>query len=177
MIVNLTIKTIDRKVYSIDINNLLTINDLKNLLLNKYQFINKELVLILDGKVLNNDVIIKNINIPNEKYIILLLKNSKNSSLSNSINTDSFLESNISVDSNQRNTTINQTYSTDILENTQPNAIDYTSESIDNELSNTIELLTKSKKIQCRRGMSLILIYFAEPPSKLLRVEGILKFS
>ena len=143
MIVNLTIKTIDRKIYPVDINNQYTIYDLKTLLITKYNFINMELTLILDGKILNNQTIIDNIDITNEKYIILLLKkirstpniDSTNPVITNSNNTIS------SINSNQLET-ISPSSPIDvvnILENTQSTVIEYADESIINGTSNTAD--------------------------------------
>ena len=152
MIVHLTIKTIDRKIYPIDINNQHTIYDLKNQLITKYNFINMELTLILDGKILNNQTIVSNITISNNKYMILLFKKNKNSSTpnidsSNRVITNSFLDSNntiSSINSNELETT-SQSSSIDvvnILENTQSTVLEYIDESIINEYSNTIEIDT-----------------------------------
>ena len=80
MLVNLTIKTIDRRIFSISIDDSLTIYDVKCELMNKYDIGIQEQKLLLKGRMINNDSSIASLNISKDDIFILFIFTKKNPS-------------------------------------------------------------------------------------------------
>ncbi len=86
MIVNLIIRTIDRKTYNLSIDDSLTIYDIKCKLMEKYGIDISTQKLLLKGRMINNDSVISSLDIGTEETFILFIFSRKNRK-SNNIDT------------------------------------------------------------------------------------------
>lgn len=126
MLVNLTIKTIDRRIFNISIEDSLTVYDIKSELMNKYNIDIQTQKLFLKGRMITNDSSIVSLNISKDDIFILFIF-TKKSSPPNEINPSQPPNINETVD-----TPVSTSSNTEILNNTETDEITYFRED-DNE--------------------------------------------